>query len=259
VETGISDSTGRGREAAFLEAVKQDDVNLVVANSPTRVDGLPSVGRLYKTRGDGAFSARERPGFAPRLGALSMQDADFDRDGREDLLLVTGGLQAPRQQGTRLYRNTRRGLIDVTRQMGIGHFGEVDAELVDLNRDGKLDLVQLSPTKLRVSKLKNGRFRTVWERKLTYGRAIATGDVNGDGKGDIYVVRSNGVRNSADVMLINRNAGSAWSSMVIPQVFGGAGDDAYAIDHDGNGLDDFLVLNGHNDRGPVQLVAFFRR
>lgn len=259
METGLSDSTGRGRETAFLEARKQDDVNLVVANSPTRVDGLPSVGRLYKTRGDGQFTARERPGFAPRLGALAMQDADFDRDGREDLLIVTGGMQAPRQEGTRLYRNTRRGLVDVTRQMGIRHFGEVDAELVDLNRDGKLDLVQLSPTRLRVSKLKNGRFKKVWERRLTYGRAVATGDVNGDGKGDIYVVRSNGIRNSADFMLINRNAGSAWSSMIIPQVFSGAGDDAFAIDHDGNGLDDFLVLNGHNERGPLQLIAFYRR
>jgi len=259
VESGISDPTGRGRATAFLKAERQGDISLVVTNSPTRVDGLPSVGRLFRSLGDGEFSSRARPGFAPRLGSLAVQDADFDRDGREDLLLVTGGLQAPRQKGTRLYRNTQRGLVDVTRKMGIRSFGEVDAELVDLNRDGKLDLVQLSPTKLRVSKLKNGRFRTVWERTLTHGRAVATGDVNGDGKGDIYIVRSNGARNSADIMLINRNAGSAWSSMLIPQVYSGSGDDAYAIDHDGNGLDDFLVLNGHNERGPVQLVAFYKR
>ena len=113
-----------------------------------------------------ATSRRGRsPGFAARLGALAAQDADFDGDGREDLLLVTGGAQAPRQEGTRLYRNTRRGLVDVTRQMGIRSFGEIDSELVDLNRDGKLDLVQLSENKIRISKLKNGRFRKVWERK----------------------------------------------------------------------------------------------
>ncbi len=35
--------------------------------------------------------------------------------------------------------------------MGIKPFDELDAELVDLNRDGKLDLVQLSETKLMVS------------------------------------------------------------------------------------------------------------
>jgi len=60
-------------------------------------------------------------------------------------------------------------------------------------------------------------------------------------------------------MLLNRKNGRRWSSMIIPQVSGGAGDDAFAIDHDGNGLDDFLVLNGHNSRGPVELIAFYRR
>jgi hypothetical protein len=143
--------------------------------------------------------------------------------------------------------------------MGIRPMGEVDAELVDLKRDGKLDLVQLSPNRIRVSVLKKGKFRKVWEKRLTHGRAVASGDVNGDRRGDIYVVRSNGVRNSADVMLINRNGGSAWSAVTIPQVNGGAGEDAYAIDHDGNGLDDFLVLNGHNARGPLQLIGFYKR
>jgi hypothetical protein len=60
-------------------------------------------------------------------------------------------------------------------------------------------------------------------------------------------------------MLVNRDAGRAWSSLLIPQVGGGVGEDAEAIDHDGNGLEDFLVLNGHNMRGPVQLIAFFER
>jgi hypothetical protein len=259
VDVGIGDPTGRGRETAFLEAGKQKDTNLVVTNSPVRVDGLPSVGRLFTTNGDAAFSTRKNPGFAPQLGALTVQDADFDGDGREDLILVAGGPQAPRQGGTRLYRNSRRGLVDVTRSMGIRPMGEVDAELVDLNRDGKLDLVQLSPNRIRVSVLKKGKFRKVWEKRLTHGRAVASGDVNGDRRGDIYVVRSNGVRNSADVMLINRNGGSAWSAVTIPQVNGGAGEDAYAIDHDGNGLDDFLVLNGHNARGPLQLIGFYKR
>ncbi len=60
-------------------------------------------------------------------------------------------------------------------------------------------------------------------------------------------------------MLVNRGDGKVWSSLVVPQVSSGAGDDAYAIDHDDNGLDDFLVLNGHNVRGPIQLIAFYPR
>ncbi len=259
VERGIGDPTGRGRLPAFLEASRQGDIELVVTNSPTRVDGLPSIGRLFKTAGDGLFSAKARPGFAPGVGALAVVKGDLDNDGREDLVLVAGGPQAPAQNGTRLYRNTRRGLVDVTRKMGVKQFGEVDAELVDVNRDGKLDLVQLSPTKLRVSVLKNGKYRKVYQRRLTHGRAIAGGDANGDGKGDLYIVRSNGGRNYPDVMLLNGNGGSRWSSVIIPQVYSGDGDDAYALDYDGNGLDDFLVLNGHNRRGPTQLIAFYPR
>ena len=54
VEHGVSDPTGRGRRAAFLESARSsDDIELVVTNSPTRVDGLPSIGRLFRTRGDG--------------------------------------------------------------------------------------------------------------------------------------------------------------------------------------------------------------
>jgi hypothetical protein len=259
VERGLSDPTGRGRLTAFLQAKEQADINLVVANSPTRVDGLPSPGRLFRSRGDGGFDAIARTGFEPGLGALAMQAADFDRDGREDLLLVIGGAQAPKQDGTRLYRNTPRGLVDVTRKLGVRSINEVDAELVDLDRDGKLDLVQLSPTKLRVSVLKNGKYRKVYQRRLTHGRAIAAGDANGDGMGDLYIVRSNGSRNYPDVMLLNRKAGASWSSVTIPQAAGGEGDDAYAIDHDGNGLDDFVVLNGRNRRGPTQLIAFYPR
>ena len=50
-----------------------------------------------------------------------------------------------------------------------------------------------------------------------------------------------------------------YASMRMPQVRGGDGQDAVAIDHDLNGLTDFLVLNGRTGMGPLQLVAFFRR
>jgi hypothetical protein len=256
---GVADQTGRGRLSAFLESKKQQAINLVVTNSPTRVDGLPSLARLFRTTNRDVLKARGTPGIAARLGARALQDADFDGDGREDLLLVTGGPQTAAAGSTRLYRNTRKGLVEVTSKMDIKSFDELDAELVDLNKDGALDLVQLSEVKLMVSLQKDGKFKKVFERNLTEGRAIASGDVNGDKRGDLYLMRSGHDRNQPDVMLINRDDGSKWSSMIIPQVTDGSGDDAFAIDHDGNGLDDFLVLNGHNLRGPTQLIAFYRR
>ena len=109
---GLLDATGRGRTTTFLRSGRRE-VELVVANSPVRVDGLPSIGRTWKTTGDGSFVSRQRPGFAAGLGGLDMQASDYDRDGRDDLLLVTGGLQAPMAEGTRIYRNTSSGLRDV--------------------------------------------------------------------------------------------------------------------------------------------------
>ncbi len=256
---GGADQTGRGRLSAFLESKKQKAIDLVLTNSPTRVDGLPSLARLFRTVGQRKLKAKATPGIAARLGARALQDADYDGDGREDVLLVTGGPQTAEAGSTRLYRNTKTGLVDVTGKMGIKSFDEMDAELVDLNKDGKLDLVQLSQGKIKVSLQKKGRFTKVFERNLTEGRALASGDVNGDGRGDIYLMRSAPEKNVHDIMLVNRDNGRAWSSMIIPQVSDGAGDDAFAIDHDGNGLDDFLVLNGHNLRGTTQLIAFYRR
>lgn len=258
-EAGVLDATGRGRQTTFLRSGRGGAIDLVITNSPVRVDGLPSLGRLFRVRGDGTFSARRQPGFAARLGALAIGAGDYDGDGRDDLLLVTGGAQAPQAEGTRLYRNTRRGLVDVTGRTGIRSFGEIDAELVDLNRDGRLDLVRLSPTRLRVSIWRKGRFKPVYERALTHGRALATGDVDGDRLPDIYIVRGNSRGNPADIMLLNRKRGRSYTSMIIPQVYAGDGEDAVAIDHDGNGLTDFLVLNGRSVRGPIALIAFDRR
>ena len=257
--TGLADPAGRGRLVAFLATRKKPALELVLTNSPTRVDSLPSITRLFRADGQGDFSEQPNPKVAPRMGARAIQAADFDRDGREDLLLVTGGPQSPEPGSTHLYRNTRKGFVEVTRKMGIRHFDELDAELVDLNGDRRLDLVQISDVKLMVSLQKDGKFTKVFERNLTEGHALTSGDANGDGRPDLYLVRSSASRNYPDVMLLNQGAAKRWTSVTIPQVSAGSGDDVYAIDHDSNGLDDFLVLNGHNARGPTQLIAFYRR
>jgi hypothetical protein len=136
---------------------------------------------------------------------------------------------------------------------------EVDAELVDLDADGRLDLVQLASGRLRVSLWRKGRFVPVTSATLRDGRALASGDADGDGRPDLYIVRGDSGGNHWDIMLLNRRGGRAFSSMTIPQVSAGDGDGVVAIDHDGNGLSDFLVLNGRAERGPLQLVAFYPR
>ena len=54
------------------------------------------------------------------------------------------------------------------------------------------------------------------------------------------------------------SAGSRGSS--VPQIAKGIGESVTAIDHDANGLSDFIVMNGRFDaRGPIRLVAFYPR
>jgi FG-GAP-like repeat len=256
---GVLDATGRGRQTAFLRSGRKGRYELVVTNSPVRIDGLPSVGRAWRTGGGGSFAARQRPGFAAGLGGLAMQAVDYDRDGRQDLLLVTGGPQAPMAQGTRIYRNTTAGLQDVTRRLGVDSIDEIDALLVDLDGDRRPDLVQLSQTRLRVSLQRRRGFQRMYERVLTSGRAISAGDADGDGRADLYIVRGQNGHNPADTLLLNRKRGRSFAALTIPQTRAGDGDDAIAIDHDDNGMTDFLVLNGRARPGPTQLIAFYPR
>jgi hypothetical protein len=259
--SGLIDPTGRGRHALFLRYDEDAHLDALIANSPTRVDGLPSPSRLFLGSEGPTFVPRPDPGFDPLLGAWAVEAADLDRDGRDELLVVPHQEQVPDGEGVRLYRNTRRGFVDATAAWGVRGIGDRDAHFADLNGDGRPDLVQLSPTRLRVS-LWRGRqrgFEVEWERELRSGRALASGDVNGDGAVDLFVLRGSGDGNPADLVLVNQGRGGGFRPIAIPQTSRGDADDVLALDHDGNGLTDFVVLNGGREPGPVQLIAFFPR
>jgi hypothetical protein len=98
----------------------------------------------------------------------------------------------------------------------------------------------------------------VYRLRVTFGVNLAAGDVDGDGRQDLYVQRG-GSGNQPDLLLVNRRQGRAWVSQRIPQTRAGLADDVVALDHDRNGLDDFFVTNGRMSRGPVQLIAAYRR
>jgi hypothetical protein len=65
--------------------------------------------------------------------------------------------------------------------------------------------------------------------------------------------------NAPDQVYLNDGTGNNFSSMSsIPSTSDGAAESVWPIDHDSNGLTDFLVLNGDGEaQGPVQLIAFF--
>lgn len=252
---GISDPFGRGRKVAFLRLDDDPWPDVFIANQPDRDDALRARNRFFRNEG-GTFAPAPGVGLDRAVGGDCLHASDVDGDGDDDLLHCVVFPDDGRGAGLRLYRNENGTLRDRSKSLRIRPMRDIDVELVDVTGDGRRDLIQLSRTRLRVSKGTKSGFRRIYERRTSDAVAIATGDASGDGRPDIYLLRG-GRGNKPDALLVNRRRGRGWRSVRIPQTSRGRADDVIAIDHDLNGHTDFVVLNGFNTAGPVQLIASF--
>ncbi len=100
--------------------------------------------RLYHQKKDGTFEdVTEKSGLQGVGYGMGVAVGDYDKDGFEDVYVTAYG-------GNRLYHNTGKGtFVDVTQRSGTGGETQVgqgwstSAAWVDLDNDGKLDLVVL--------------------------------------------------------------------------------------------------------------------
>jgi hypothetical protein len=255
---GISDPVGRGRFAAVFKLDNDPYHEVFIANAPDRDDGWPGYNRFYRNV-NGRLVPAPGVGLDSTHGAECLETGDFDGDGDQDLAYCTQYGFNGRKPGLRLMRNENGVLRDRTKALGIRQIGDIGVSFADVTGDGRQDLVQLAPKRLRVSEWTSTGYRRIFEVKITDAWALATGDASGDGRADIYVVRGNDKRNKPDRLLVSRNNGKRFASVKIPQTSKGSADDVFALDYDRNGLADFVVLNGRTKPGPVQLLASFRR
>jgi hypothetical protein len=257
---GVLDPFGRGRSAKFIDANGDSRPDLFVANNPSRGDGMPSPDRFFTNQLGNAFR------YAPAYGleretspqGSNANVGDLDKDGWQDLLLITPA-------GLGVYHNEQgKGFTNVAASVGLGQKPK-DLTLADVNGDSWLDVIEVEPTKLSVFVNTNGKFSSVFSTSLQYGHSVAAGDVNSDNRADIYVMRgpdAAGV-NAPDQVYLNDGDGASFTRMSsIPSTSQGVADSVAPLDYDGNGLTDFLVLNGCGQMecgpGPVELIAFFR-
>jgi hypothetical protein len=176
-------------------------LDLMVSHS-----GFEDQTRLFFNRGDGAFEDRtESAGLAGEVGGLNMLQADYDNDGRVDVLVLRGAWMGPAVRfPLSLLRNKGNGTFtDVTRTTGLlAHLAPTQtATWLDYDGDGWLDLFvgnetrpggfeEPSPCELFHNN-RDGTFTNVAHESgvdfVGFVKGVVSGDYNSDGRPDLFV------------------------------------------------------------------------
>ena len=226
--------------------------------------GLPN--RLYRNRGDGTFEdITEASGLGILENTACALFADFDNDGRQDLVVV-------RTDGPVLYRNEGSGKF--RKQPNAFQFAQppqgtfTGAAVADYDRDGYLDIyfclyiyyqgadqykypspyfdAENGPPNFLMRNNRDGTFRDVTaqsglnQNNTRYSFCCGWNDYNRDGWPDLYVVndfgRKNLYRNNTDGTFTDVAAQACVEDV-------GAGMSVCWFDYDNDGAEDLYVAN----------------
>jgi len=251
-EWGVTDPYGRGRDVTFLHANNDGLPDLYITNYPPRADEQESKNRLFINDGGAAFIAAPEFGVDGPIDTRCAVTTDFDNDGDDDLVVCSEGR-------VRMYANQNgSGFFDVALANGFGQ-RFMGAAFADSDGDGDVDVVAFStPTQFAIHRLRNGvDAGQVFSYPATLGHRVAFGDINGDSVPDAYFVQhgcsTESEGNLPDIVAVSN--GSGWEVWHPPALDRGCGDGVVAFDHDGDGVDGFVVGNGRGRNGPLQYLV----
>jgi hypothetical protein len=289
----LVESTGSG--AAWLDYDNDGRIDLYVVSGVPLPKGMhpyplhkpparPPHNRLYRNLGNGTFQdVTARAGVAAHLFSTGVIAADYDNDGRTDLLVTGYGRVI-------LYRNLGNGAFqDVTERAGLRAPGwSVGAAWLDFNRDGCVDLfvgryVKYDPaykafyaadnypgpldypaeTNLLFRNNCDGTFRDVSESSglATYksrAMGVTAADFDLDGYPDIYVANDK----TENFLFHNRRDGTFEEMAARAGVaFGQSGENTSAmgpvfVDFDHDGRVDLWVSDSRYNRAFRNLGGF---
>jgi hypothetical protein len=254
---GVTDPTGPGRDAAFLDVNRDGYPDLYITNA-VRPDGSPAPNRLFINVGGTSFRDATEYGLDQSLGGLPhnqepAQAIDVDHDGWTDLFVDSGS-------GLRLYLNNGGiGFTDVTARSGLATGAWRYAVMADVNKDGWMDVVGFNgnATQFRIQLAKAGGTTfggPVGTRAVSAGAEVGVGDTNGDGNPDVYIVTGS---TNPDTLLLGNGSGTQWTVSPTPQATSGSGQSVIPFDYNQNGTVDMIVMNGADGTtGPIQLITF---
>ena len=187
---------------AVMDDFDGDGLLDLVSSTVNPCDGL----KAFRNDGRGGFEdVTDAWHLRGQMGGLNLMHADFDGDGRLDLLVLRGGwLREWGRVRNSLLRNELEagagGFVDVTRFAGLAApaYPTQAAAWADYDGDGDLDLYvgnepsgkQPNPSQLFRNE-GNGRFTEVAKAagvaNLRFAKGVAWGDMEGDGDPDLYV------------------------------------------------------------------------
>jgi len=228
-------------------------LDLIVANYQAR-----SISVLLNTTAPGAvspsFAAQQvlaTGGFPEAIGAV-----DLNGDGRPDLAIANSAdntvsvfLNSTTLGSTTVHFAAQKTFATLA--------GPVDLQLLDINGDGKADIVVSNLNSDAVSVLVNTTFpgssapRFAAQRSFTVGNepaSLAAVDLNGDGKPDL--VTASITDQTASVLINTSNAGVAMADFPNEQVFL-AEFDSYNVtvaDLDGDGKPDVIRTDSNENK-----------
>jgi hypothetical protein len=250
-QAGLTDPIMRGRALLAFDADGDGDRDLFQAGDE-RGDGVPTLTRLLINDGTAEFSWSVNSGLTSSDEFSALTVGDTDLDGLSDLLVHVGGARAP-DKAIRLYRNEGGTFRDVAASVGLFTIGDVDLAIAELNGKGWPEILQLSPTRLRIGRYSLGWYVRNKEFAVTDGARVATGDIDGDGDLDIYVAQGVPARPQPDVVFRNKGDGK-WTRFTVPGTEAGTPDDILVMDVDDDGRDEFVIVTGKDGSGPIQVV-----
>ena len=252
---GVLEPFSRSYSSTFVNANGDAYPDLYTIGETDRGDGMPAPWRLFVNQGGRAY--RQAPEFGlEREGETGTAEAsDINGDGWQDLFIQSRSHAAGPLY---FYRNNHgNGFTNVANEVGLGQDNYLYATLADMNGDGRQDVIVAVRTGLGVYLNQGEAFSLAFFQSVSYGTWVAAGDVNGDDRLDIYLMRGGDTSNEPDLVYLNNGSGNNFTQMSIPSTTQGEAESVWPIDYDENGLTDFVVLNGHGKSGPVQLIAFF--
>ncbi|MGD9510916.1 MAG: FG-GAP repeat domain-containing protein [Geminicoccaceae bacterium] len=251
---GVGDPHGRGRVPLILDYDRDGLPDIAVINEGPSIYPTPS--RLYRNVG-GRFEEVPDAALNQETWSICGKAVDYDGDGWTDLVLCTDRTSALRMV---TYRNNQGRFEDVTASTAYKGLRTREFEFADMNGDGRPDLLILEEKRFSVWLNVDGAFpKLSYKRALNLGRDLAVGDVNLDGKPDVYIGQGKNA-SLGDLLLINNGNGKSYHANAnpLPKATRGDTDVVTAIPNWANsGRAAFLISNGKwGASGPYQLIVF---